>query len=357
MNTCSLHFSQHADDWNHSEQGYNVVSMKGAFPHHESSQWLWSDQMNQAILMIRNPRDTLISYRDVRYEINYAPTWGASHPFNMFTYLKQEPIANFDEWKRAGDSKYGNNGHLEIRMWSWHIDWWMEGGLRRNLNHDVEMTQVFNHTNDNGTAIYKNVPVFPPQYWKKCADGSDPVMECRPAAVVSFEGLHSSTTGPSEMAILGNALLGKPGVEVIPEDAWPCVFEQATGKTMEYEHRGMDYRMATEGGPLPKTWDDDQIQQMIIQMEYLVDKFSQAEWVNGPMSAQSLKLVSILNGYLAEPYFANHVYSGPMPEDDTRFPDGQIEASYTLEQLLAIGDQVTSGMFLNEQPELILPTE
>ena len=96
---------------------------------------------------------------------------------------------------------------------------------------------------------------------------------------------------------------------------------------------------------------------MIIQVEYLVNKFSKPEWVNGPLSTQSQKLVSILNGYLAEPYFANHVYTGPMPEDDTRFPDGQIEASYTLEQLFTIGDQVTSGMVLNEQPELTLPTE
>ena len=36
------------DDWNHSQNQYNVAFMKGSFPQHESSVWLWGDEMDQS---------------------------------------------------------------------------------------------------------------------------------------------------------------------------------------------------------------------------------------------------------------------------------------------------------------------
>ena len=36
------------DDWNHSLNNYNVAFMKGSFPQHESSVWLWGSEMDQS---------------------------------------------------------------------------------------------------------------------------------------------------------------------------------------------------------------------------------------------------------------------------------------------------------------------
>ena len=37
-----------SDDWNHSLNNYNVAFMKGSFPQHESSVWLWGNEMDQS---------------------------------------------------------------------------------------------------------------------------------------------------------------------------------------------------------------------------------------------------------------------------------------------------------------------
>ena len=39
------------DDWNHSLEGTNVAFMKGSFPQHESSVWLWGSDMDQSELV------------------------------------------------------------------------------------------------------------------------------------------------------------------------------------------------------------------------------------------------------------------------------------------------------------------
>lgn len=46
----ALSGSVSGDDWNHSLNNYNVAFMKGSFPQHESSVWLWGNEMDQSEL-------------------------------------------------------------------------------------------------------------------------------------------------------------------------------------------------------------------------------------------------------------------------------------------------------------------
>lgn len=52
-----------ADDWNFSQKlNANPVAIKTSWPHHEGI-WNWGNQMDQVLLLIRNPRWAIPSYQ------------------------------------------------------------------------------------------------------------------------------------------------------------------------------------------------------------------------------------------------------------------------------------------------------
>ena len=158
------------DDWNHSLNNYNVAFMKGSFPQHESNVWTWGSSMDQSefisqwparlfqlcthawylltstifylpritcrlvfvgVLMLRHPAEAIRSYRDVRYELGYSATWQESHARKEQTYGFEGPMEHFYWWKQDGGFT------LEMKLWSWFIDFWMEAGISRNKEHEL----------------------------------------------------------------------------------------------------------------------------------------------------------------------------------------------------------------------------
>ena len=67
-----------ADDWDFSEKlTKNPLTIKSSWPHMEGT-WSWKKDMDQVVLLIRNPRRAIPSYHTMRWELDYAKDWGES---------------------------------------------------------------------------------------------------------------------------------------------------------------------------------------------------------------------------------------------------------------------------------------
>lgn len=85
--------------------------------------------------MLRHPKDAIVSYRDVRYELAYSSNWEESHAWKENTYSYEGPMEHFYWWKQDGGFTQ------EMKLWSWFIDFWMENGISRNKEHELVRTK------------------------------------------------------------------------------------------------------------------------------------------------------------------------------------------------------------------------
>ena len=56
------------DDWDHNGRGKEVVSVKTHFPHHSGRKLDWSDEIDRAFLLFRNPMNAIASFQNFVYE-------------------------------------------------------------------------------------------------------------------------------------------------------------------------------------------------------------------------------------------------------------------------------------------------
>mmetsp|Transcript_16464 Transcript_16464/g.23226 ORF Transcript_16464/g.23226 Transcript_16464/m.23226 type:complete len:454 (-) Transcript_16464:125-1486(-) len=260
--------SYSGDDWDHSGNGYHVTHMKGAYPHHESTAWFWGSQMGQTVLQVRNPRWALPSYRTVRHELAYAGTWGEAHDRIEFVYTERGPTDRWDNWKASSFKQ-------EMQIWSWFIDYWMEGGLRRKFDHELILV------GDNETVVDEH------------CNGD---LVCEPKTVVSFENMINPATGPTELGKIANVMTGKEGVDMISSSTWGCLYTEVLAKGTEYETRFNPYR--DEKGPkrAEKTLTSKELAFMLDEVEYIHDKYSAGEWASDPAAQQ---LVGYMTNYIS----------------------------------------------------------
>ncbi len=115
------------DDYNltPSSIGKKFAFMKSNYPQHEGI-WSFGDKMDQSILLVRNPRRTLPSYQNVLHEIDYSTTCKKSYERSGFVYTMRPPLEDWISWREA-------RFDAEIKKWGWFIDYWMEGGLLRDV--------------------------------------------------------------------------------------------------------------------------------------------------------------------------------------------------------------------------------
>ena len=99
------------------------IMVKTSFPHKEGT-WSWGDNMDQVLLLIRNPRWAIPSYHNMRYELDYAADWYSSYVRVPFTYTDRPAILNWLQWRNA-------NFGYEMNNWAYQIDFWMNGGFSR----------------------------------------------------------------------------------------------------------------------------------------------------------------------------------------------------------------------------------
>jgi len=249
------------DDWNHSEEGLNTLTMKSSYPHPEGS-WPWMNQtIDQVILMVRNPRSALPSYHTMKYELDFSDGWVKSHMRKNFTYTERPPVAEWEQWR---DEHFST----EIDRWVWYIDFWLNEGLRRNDG----FGNPFQDPN--------------------CARDD---VNCFPKAIIQFEKIvhDNHTVRMEEMELIGDVLDASPSISVIEMEARPCVFDEVMKRKHTY-NPNRDWK-----GPLPseKKFTYQQLNVMKSQIYMLKDKYSLPQFADVSVART---LVSILDMYIQE---------------------------------------------------------
>ena len=116
-----------ADDWNFSSKlNSKPLSIKTSWPHKEGV-WTWNKQMDQVIMLMRNPRWAIPSYHTMRWELDYSKDWASSYVRIPDTYTERPAVEQWEKWR---------DGHFntEINRWSSFVDFWMQGGFQESRN-------------------------------------------------------------------------------------------------------------------------------------------------------------------------------------------------------------------------------
>lgn len=133
-----------------------------------------------------------------------------------------------------------------------------------------------------------------PEVFPKCTDGS--MISCKPVAIISYEKLASSSAGPAEMAKLANTMLGKTGINLIPQDAWSCLYSETMTKSGEFDTKGMNFRDAHSPKKFDKHYTEEEVNLMRTELEYVKNKYSGPDWDFDPVANE---LVGYIDEYLA----------------------------------------------------------
>jgi len=249
------------DDWDFSHNGYDhVQSLKTSWPHPEGI-FQWGSHMDQVILLVRNPRFAIPSYQTMRFELNYSTNWTQSDLRKDYIYTERPPVEAWNLWR---DARFPQ----EMDRWCWYIDFWMQGGMRRN------------NTEGTGPALDPN-----------CVDNT--FLDCAPKTVIAFEKLYSTdlNVGIQESLKISAVLDNVENVNVISEEARACVYEEVMNRAELYFKR-IDWN-----GPDPdlKTFTSQQLNSMRAQVVALQEKYSEGDWLNNPVAVE---LVDTLNSYV-----------------------------------------------------------
>lgn len=276
------------DEWPNGTVKPNFPFMKANYPHHEGL-WTWGDAMDQVVLVMRNPRHAIIEYHDVLNDIAYANTAEAAYDLSDNLYQNRAPVDKYMEWR--------NNRTLnEIDWYSWFIDYWMEGGLMRDIMshkytthaHFKRQTQPGPYT-ESGRAyddMVGNMTVEP---------ANDPhcvnELKCEPVAIISVEHILDHQLGANESAKIGAVLDDNQGVTVIAPEARACVWRE-----LVVNFKGVRNMLDRGGPPLSSyTFTTVMYQKMIDELNRLKTKYSAPEWVVKPIVQD---LLSIIDEYI-----------------------------------------------------------
>jgi len=245
------------DDWDLSEEGFDTLFIKTSYPHPEGL-WGWGDSMDQVILLIRNPRWALPSYHTMRYEIDFSNGWDESYSRIDYTYTMRPPVEMWIPWRNA-------RFNTELDRWAWHIDFWMNDGLRRN---------------DGSNHSYKD---------SNCEIN---IKSCIPKTIIQFEKIVDldEVVRTKELDKIGDVLDASPNVTVIANEARPCVYKKVS-------KRGEFYNPNRDGSGPPtydKTFTKEQVNAMKFQVHKLKEKYSFSPYKN---VAHAQDLVAILEEY------------------------------------------------------------
>ena len=268
----------------------NHPFIKANYPHHEGI-WGWEQAADQVVMMVRNIRRSMVEYHDILWDIGYAKTWDEATLNLDNLYSERPPMEDFLEWRdlRVMD---------EIQWYGWFIDYWMEGGLMRDIyTHQLTtpehwymlmMPTVYTREELDYDLVVGNQTVTP-NYDPHC-EGSKVTDGCEPVAVISAEKLRDYTEGPPETAKIANVLLNddRTGQYVIAQEAWDCIWEELieNGKGLKTVsdkpgYNSEDYNFGAEF-----------LEEMIAELTRLIDKYSLPEWSSKATANRVVELLT-----------------------------------------------------------------
>ncbi|KAL9178303.1 hypothetical protein ACHAXT_001731 [Thalassiosira profunda] len=291
------------DEWDFAYGGdSNHPFIKANYPHHEGI-WGWGTNADQVVLVVPNVRRSMVEYHDILFDIEFETTWEVTSQLGEMKLNDGVPtVAEYLGWR---------DSHVmtEILEYGWHIDYWMEGGLLRDVfTHELTTKE---HWDDLVSKPYlpseeldignyvANGTTVEATYDPHCESGGDISGGCVPVAIISADHLKTpGATGRAETNAIANALTNdvKTGQYVIAAEAWGCIWRELMeakkgAKTMEdrpgYANKKADgYNFSAE-----------MLEAMVSELERLIGKYSGPEWAG---DARALRLVDILTEHLAE---------------------------------------------------------
>mmetsp|Transcript_13669 Transcript_13669/g.31178 ORF Transcript_13669/g.31178 Transcript_13669/m.31178 type:complete len:568 (+) Transcript_13669:132-1835(+) len=277
------------DEWDFKFLGLsNHPFIKANYPHHEGV-WGWGDNADQVVMMVRNIRKSMVEYHDILWDIGYAKTWEEATINLQQLYSNAPPLSDFLLWRdeRVLDECY---------WYSWFIDYYMEGGLMRDIfTHKITtphhwnmlmMPTVYTRYELEYDRVVGDATVTP-SYDPMCATVTD---GCAPAAVISAEKLREHDVGATETAAIANVLHNddRMGQYVIDSSTWDCVWDELIvkkrGLKTVYDRPGFtenDYNFSEE-----------MLETMIQELDYIITKYSGPDWNTKSTAIRLVQLIS-----------------------------------------------------------------
>lgn len=249
--------------------------VKTQYPHYEGI-WSYGANLQQVILLIRNPRWAMPSYHTLISEIGYAHTWELAYSELPNVFSRRPPV---EDWTRWRDYRFSD----EIQMWGWHIDYFMENGTKYWFDFDFERNGQYPFR-------FRNETEKP---WPKDLHCSDNI-DCVPKAAISYENMIDVMKGPTELRKIASVLRGKPGMNVIDDEAIECIWNETWYMAPEPSNSNRDLN------GLPRTEYNFTIDQMYAiedKLEEYVLKYSSEPWDMNPTAAD---LVTNFENYLID---------------------------------------------------------
>mmetsp|Transcript_22818 Transcript_22818/g.33815 ORF Transcript_22818/g.33815 Transcript_22818/m.33815 type:complete len:345 (+) Transcript_22818:56-1090(+) len=230
------------DDHNFSGLYEVSLHLKTSYPHKDGT-WSWGDRMDQAIVLMRNPRWALPSYHTMRFELDYSTNWGESYLRIPFVYTMRPAVALWETWR-------DENFEAELQSYVDFINFWMQGGAGDD----------------------------------HCATD----MDCLPKAVIDFDIFYQEHP-TTELFKLGKVLNATENVEMISAQAWSCVQGKVFNTTILHNAN------RNRNGPLPdsKLFTVNQLAQIEAALDGLIATYDP---LNTPGSTIH-DLLYILEGY------------------------------------------------------------
>jgi len=294
------------DEWDFYYHGItNHPFIKANYPHHEGI-WGWEQEADQVILVVRNIRRIMVEYHDILWDIDFALTYDVSRENSGNLYRERPPLEDFVVWR-------DNHVLNEINWYGWFIDYWMEGGLMRDMfTNKITTPEHWNmimrpEARDREDMTYDlivgNDTIVTPSYDPHCPD--DISGGCEPIQIISAERLLMNETGPQENRKIAETLVGKNGFEnLIDEDAWECIWEE-----LIINKRGVKTFLDREGiSERDYYFSEEMLEKMLEELDRLITKYSLPEWNH---KHQAENLVDLLSEhYISIEEELNEVSSG-----------------------------------------------
>lgn len=273
--------------------GKKFAFKKTNYPTHDGI-WSFGKEMNQAILLVRNPRWALPNYHHMLYELDFSTNWVSSYNRRFKIYSQRPPIEDWIVWREL-------RFDVEIKKWGWFIDYWMEGGLTRDIftnelttaEHFDRLTQPMMYAQAELMAEQATLKDVVPYIDEHCVHD---MQSCKPVAIASFERIMDPETGPSEINRFVATIEGKVGLNVIEEEARKCVWEELLVHGKGYMNTIKDRDLQ---GPSEDQYGFtlEQMGKIQDELHRLRDKYSSGDWVNDSISQS---LIEYIDGYIAE---------------------------------------------------------
>lgn len=231
--------------------------MKTSWPHKEGK-WNWGAQMDQVLLLVRNPRWAIPSYHNMRFELGYSTNYMQSYVRMPNTYTDRPALAAWEGWR---------DSHIDVEITRWvnFVDFWMQGGVASGSNETVSNCLV----ND---------------------------IDCKPKAVIDFDNFYQ--IHPTTEFYRLNALLStSANVELIAAGARTCVLDSVYN-TKELHQANRD-STGTNINSSDYVFTVDQLELMLSKITELRDKYAAPPYAGDEISQELVTMLSVYINDLA----------------------------------------------------------